>query len=41
MPSAVIEADSNYLLIPHHPDFQAIRVMNPQPFEFDLRLLKS
>ena len=41
VPSAVIEADSNYLLNPHHPDFHAIRVMNPQPFEFDLRLLKS
>jgi RES domain-containing protein len=40
VPSAVIEADSNYLLNPHHRDFQAIRVMNPQPFELDLRLLK-
>ena len=41
VPSAVIEADSNYLLNPHHPDFHAIRVRNPQPLEFDLRLLKS
>jgi RES domain-containing protein len=40
VPSAVIDTDSNYLLNPQHRDFQAIRVMNPQPFEFDLRLLK-
>jgi RES domain-containing protein len=40
VPSAVIETDSNYLLNPHHRDFHAIRVMDPQPFEFDLRLLK-
>ena len=40
VPSAVIETDSNYLLNPHHADFHAIRVMHPQPFEFDLRLLK-
>ena len=40
VPSTVIETDSNYLLSPHHHDFQAIRVMDPQPFEFDLRLLK-
>ena len=40
VPSAVIEADSNYLLNPHHPDFKAVRVMDPQGFEFDLRLLK-
>jgi RES domain-containing protein len=41
VPSTVIETDSNYLLNPHHRDFQAIRVMDPQPFEFDVRLLKS
>jgi RES domain-containing protein len=41
VPSAVIETDSNYLLNPRHRDFRAIRVMAPQPFEFDLRLLKS
>jgi len=41
VPSAVIETDSNYLLNPHHEDFHAIRVKDPQPFEFDLRLLKD
>ena len=40
VPSAVIETESNYLLNPRHRDFQAIRVMDPQPFEFDLRLRK-
>lgn len=40
VPSAVIETDSNYLLNPRHTDFHAIRAMDPQPFAFDLRLLK-
>ncbi len=40
VPSAVIDTDSNYLLNPHHRDFHAIRVMDPQPFAFDLRLLE-
>ena len=38
VPSAVI-TDSNYLLNPQHGDFQSIRVIDPQPFEFDARLL--
>lgn len=41
VPSAVIATDSNYLLNPRHPEFKTIRVMRPQPFEFDLRLLKA
>ena len=41
VPSAVIETVSNYLLSPHHRDFRAIRVMEPQPFELDVRLLNS
>jgi putative endonuclease len=41
VPSTVIDTDSNYLLNPPHHDFQAVRVMAPQPFEFDLRLPKS
>jgi len=39
VPSAVIDTDSNYLLNPQHGDFQSIRVIDPQPFEFDARLL--
>jgi len=38
VPSAVIETDSNHLLNPHHRGFRTVRVMKPQPFEFDLRL---
>jgi RES domain-containing protein len=41
VPSAVIENDSNYLLNPHHRDFRGIRILEPQSFEFDLRLSKS
>ena len=41
VPSADIDTESNYLLNPQHRDFQTIRVMPPQPFEFDLRLLKA
>lgn len=40
VPSAVIETDSNYLLNAHHGDFRAIRVMDSQPLELDVRLLK-
>lgn len=39
VPSAVIETDSNYLLSPQHPDFSRIRIGDPRPFDFDLRLL--
>jgi RES domain-containing protein len=38
VPSAVIDTETNYLLNPHHRDFRAVRIMDPQPFEFDLRL---
>jgi RES domain-containing protein len=41
VPSAAMATDANYLLNPRHPDFQAIRVSDPQPFEYDPRLLKS
>jgi RES domain-containing protein len=41
VPSAVIATDSNYLLNPRHRDFKDIRVLSPQTFEFDPRLLKS
>lgn len=41
VPSAIVDTDSNYLLNPQHADFRTIRVMDPQVFEFDLRLLES
>jgi len=40
VPSAVIASDSNYLLNPRHRDFEAIRVMHPEAFQLDPRLLK-
>jgi RES domain-containing protein len=40
VPSAIIPSESNYLLNPEHADFSSIRVSAPEPFEFDLRLLR-
>ena len=39
VPSAVIERESNYLINPMHPDFASVNVGEPEPFEFDSRLL--
>ena len=41
VPSAVIEAEWNYLLNPAHPDFAHIKVGDPESFEFNPRLLSS
>jgi len=41
VPSAVIPAETNYLLNPRHPDFKKIAVGAPQPFVTDLRLIKA
>jgi RES domain-containing protein len=40
VPNAIIPAESNYLLNPRHAAFAAIPIGQPQPFEFDLRLLR-
>ena len=40
IPSAVIDAEKNYLLNPAHPDFARIRVGGAEKFEFDPRLIK-
>jgi RES domain-containing protein len=39
VPSAVVERESNYLINPAHPDFASVNVGEPEPFEFDSRLL--
>lgn len=39
VPSAVVERESNYLLNPAHPDFSSIFIGEPEPFNFDERLL--
>src|SRR5262245_27860876 len=40
VPSAIIEAETNFLLNPRHPDFAAIAIGRPEPFEIDRRLIK-
>lgn len=39
VPSAVIPAETNYLLNPLHPEFRRIKIGRPQKFETDLRLI--
>jgi RES domain-containing protein len=40
VPSAIIEREGNYLLNPRHADFQQVTTSRPEPFRFNLRLLK-
>jgi len=40
VPSAIVPADSNYLLNPLHRDFKRIKVGKPSTIETDLRLIK-
>ncbi len=40
VPSAIIEAEINFLLNPAHPDFSKISIGDPEAFEFDPRLMK-
>ena len=40
VPSAVIPAESNYLLNPVHAKFGRIRIGEPERFELDLRLIR-
>ena len=40
VPSAVIPEESNLLLNPAHPDFAGLRIGDPRPFSFDLRLTR-
>lgn len=41
VPSAVVPAESNFLINPLHPDFQRITLGQPEPLETDKRLLRS
>lgn len=41
VPSAVIPAETNYLLNPLHPSFSKIEIGEPQDFVTDLRLIKQ
>jgi RES domain-containing protein len=40
VPSAVVPAETNYLLNPRHPDFARIALGEPQGLVTDLRLVK-
>ena len=39
VPSAIVPAESNYLLNPLHPDFRRIKVGKPSTVTTDLRLI--
>lgn len=39
VPSVIVEEENNYLINPGHPDSGSIRIDEPEPFEFDRRLL--
>lgn len=41
VPSSIIPQESNYLLNPEHPDFDRIRIGEPERFTLDKRLLKK
>mgnify|MGYP005849590043 CR=1 FL=1 len=40
-PSAIIHQEFNYILNPHHPDFNLIKITKVETFSFDQRLFKS
>lgn len=41
LPSAIIPAEKNFLLNPQHRDFAQIEIGEPQPFDFDVRLISK
>lgn len=41
VPSAVVPGDSNYLINPRHPDFQKIKIIKTEPYEFDERFFNK
>lgn len=41
VPSALAPADHNWLINPEHTDFRKIRLLEPIPFSWDPRLVKS
>ena len=41
IPSVVTQGDFNYLINPHHPDFNRIKVESLERFPFDRRLFRN
>jgi RES domain-containing protein len=40
VPSAIIPAETNFLINPAHPDFRGVKIGKPLPFAFDARMLQ-
>ena len=40
VPSAAIRGEWNALINPAHPEFSKIEILEPRPFEFDLRMFR-
>ncbi|RNI27464.1 RES domain-containing protein [Rufibacter immobilis] len=38
VPSAVVHGDYNFLFNPRHPDFHQVKLLDSEPFPFDVRL---
>lgn len=41
VPSALLPAESNFLLNPNHSDFPKLTIGDPVPFQFDLRIARE
>jgi RES domain-containing protein len=41
IPSAIIKDEWNYIINPMHKDFQKVKIMDIEPFNFDIRLFKQ
>lgn len=39
VPSVIVPGELNYLFNPAHPSFKSLRIGQPEPFEFDARLI--
>lgn len=40
VPSAVVKGEYNYVLNPHHKDFERIKIIHQEDFPFDKRIFK-
>lgn len=41
VPSVLIPEETNYLINPLHPDFGKLQIDDPEPFQYDPRLIKT
>ena len=40
VPSVIVPLEMNYLINPRHPDFEKLKINNPEQFQYDPRLMK-